>query len=224
MRWTPRRCETRTSPIECSPAGSVVRCSTKSSRAAAKPSCQKSRGLSGQGTRRQSAMDAASGSAPSRSLTTGAVNPCVSCAKSGNFRWRFQVLAHFSPRADQRAGFRHVMGDRSAQLLEVKAGHRCIHMMFEMPVHVPVQELRHGIERDGTDALPEVGDVASQAAMHGHADEVPQPVGKEDRPGNENRHDGLSDATIGKTITAACRNSTLRAHLTAFIRSSMCPS
>ena len=80
------------------------------------------------------------------------------------------------------------------KLLQVVAGHRGVHVVLEMPVHVPVEKLRDGVEGDGAHALPEVGDVAPQPAVHGHADEVPEPVGKECGSRNKNRHDGFSDS------------------------------
>ena len=85
-------------------------------------------------------------------------------------------LAHLPPCAEEASHLRHVVFHRPVQLLEVVARHPGIHVMLQMPVHAPVDELREWIEGDRPHALSEVGHVVAQAAMHRRADEIGVPV------------------------------------------------
>ena len=67
-------------------------------------------------------------------------------------------------------------------------------MVFQMPVHMPVEKFCNGIKCDGTYALSEVRDVAAQAAMHWHADKVPVPIANEDASRNKDRQYWFSNS------------------------------
>ena len=98
-------------------------------------------------------------------------------------------LAHLAPGAQEAAHRRHVVGHRAMQGLQVVAGHAREHVVFEMPVHAPVEELRQRVERDRAHAFAEIGHVVAQAAMHRHADEIAQPVRDIGAEGEQDRDD-----------------------------------
>ena len=70
---------------------------------------------------------------------------------------------------------------------EAVAGHGGVHVMLDVVVHPPVQEVGDGIQPDGPDAQAEIRHVVTQANVHRHADEIPQPVRHEDAEGDQQR-------------------------------------
>ena len=85
-------------------------------------------------------------------------------------------LAHFAPGADETSRFGHVVMNHPVELRKVAARHTGKHMVFSVPVHVPVEKLRNGIEPDGSDTLSEIWPILSKAGMHRHAHQVAKPI------------------------------------------------
>ena len=106
-------------------------------------------------------------------------------------------MAHLAPCAGEGARGGHVFVNGLVEFGEVVAGDSGEHVVFCVPVHVPVKEFGDGVEGDGADAATEVGDVRAEAAVHGEADEVFEPVGDEDVSADEDGEDGIADEEAG---------------------------
>ena len=59
------------------------------------------------------------------------------------------------------------MFDQSVEFPQVVTGYRCIHVVFDVVVHVPIEELEEWIEQDGPAADSKIGHVILQPDMLG---------------------------------------------------------
>ena len=96
-------------------------------------------------------------------------DPWMCCAgqRHGKLIVRFCLLPlhglpRFSPGADQGLLFRHIVCNHLAEPLQVVARDSCIHVVFCMIVHTPIEEFEEGIETDGSGTKPEIQDVVPE--------------------------------------------------------------
>lgn len=92
---------------------------------------------------------------------------------------------HLAPCAYESARLRHVVSDLIVQLFQVITGHTGEHMVFNVPVHAPIEELRQGSESHRADTLAEIWYILLQTAVLGEADKVGQPI-RDERENGQN--------------------------------------
>ena len=97
---------------------------------------------------------------------------------------RFRLLppqggSHFSPASYQRFPFRHIGCNHLAEPLKVVARDPCIHVVFCMIVHTPIEKFEEGIETDGAGTKPEIRYVVLKTPMLGNTNKVFQPISDE---------------------------------------------
>ena len=72
------------------------------------------------------------------------------------------------------------------QFAQVVTGHRGIHVVFDMKVHVPVEKLDKGIQDDRARTEPEVGHIVLQPHVLGVITQKEQATTVEGRQGDQN--------------------------------------
>ena len=99
------------------------------------------------------------------------------------------------PVGDQAAAAgRKVVGHRLVQAFEPVAGHRGVHVVLDVVVHVPVEKAHEGAEQDGAGAEAEIGHLVAQADVLGGVAEKEEPAAVEGAQGDQD--DGLPVAAV----------------------------
>ena len=65
------------------------------------------------------------------------------------------------------------MFDNPMQLSQMVAGHRGVHMMFGVVIHVEVNKFQERIQEDGSTTESKIAHVVLQACVLGHHTQVP---------------------------------------------------
>ena len=77
-----------------------------------------------------------------------------------------QDFGDLLPDGDNSMGTRRqIMFDRLVQAAEMVAGHRGVHMVLGMKIHMPIEEADQRIKRERPAAKTEIGDLILEADM-----------------------------------------------------------